>query len=159
MKQSFGLERERQRVGAWLLAKPCGVWPRTSQVSKPKLHLAGNSNPICNNVGFFKWKTSTSLLGYTAASFAIQLLGDLICIGIESISDLFRVSLYFCLFFFSYVNIDCSSHPQSEAQSWKIHVTSFQRELLRMHAVSLNALSQNNKSQLDHCSLCVVQSA
>lgn len=65
-------ERESDRQRALILAPREAKCPsvRISQVSKSKLHLAGNSNPICNNVGFFKWKISTSSsLGYMLSHF------------------------------------------------------------------------------------------
>lgn len=106
-----------------------------TSVSKPTFHLAGNSNPIWNMVGLCKSKTCpSSLLGYTVASFAIQLLCDLICIGMlnQFWTSLGFLSIFFPLVVsFSYVNIDCSSYLQSEVQSWKIHVTSVQKSFWR----------------------------
>lgn len=78
----------------------------------------------------------------------------------ESILDLFRVSVYFFLFLvvsFSYVNIDCSSHPRQKCNHGK-----FMGQVLRNHSEELvkkcvlyplMLCLKNNRSQLGHCSL------
>lgn len=67
-------------------------------------------------------------------SFTIQLLGDLICIGML---NQFWISLGFLFFLFpvvsfSYVNIDCSSHPCQKCNHGK-----FMGQVLRNHSEEL----------------------
>lgn len=80
----------------------------------------------------------------------------------ESILDLFRVSIFsFPGGFFFLCEYWLFFPSPSEVQSWKIHGTSPQKSLWRtckkVRAVSLNALSENNRNQLGHCCLSAVQ--
>lgn len=139
--------------------------PWTPQVSQPKLHLAGNSNPICTLPG--SCRRDAPPLRWATWLFHL-LFNSLVIWYVLGCWINFWTSLGFCLFFvlflvvsLPYVNIDCSSHPRQKCNHGK-----FMGQVFRNHSEELGKKCvlyplmlclKNNRSQLGRCSLSAVQ--